>query len=138
MRTVYPLILGAVLLTGCSSLPRSDAKGLQGAWEGQGFGETDSHKVTFVIAGSSFEFRDQTEPRVWYKGTFALREDTTPHQFLATITECPFDQYTGKTSVAIYRLEGQHLTLTGNEPGKPEAPVSFDAPGMGRIEMTRK
>jgi len=81
-----------------------------------------------LVAGKSLEFRGGNTNE-WYKGTFLLREDTNPRRVIATITECPLPKYIGKTSYGIYRIEGETLTIAGNEPGRPEAPSSFDAPG---------
>jgi hypothetical protein len=69
----------------------------------------------------------------WYKATFTLREDMSPKQFVAVITECPAPQYVGKTANAIYRVENGTLTTTGNEPGDPAMPAVFDAPGARLI-----
>ena len=42
-------------------------------------------------------------------------------------------EYIGKTSYAIYQLHDGTLTITGNEPGHPSAPVGFDAPGARKL-----
>jgi uncharacterized protein (TIGR03067 family) len=110
---------------------------LQGTWKGLAKADPD-HPCSFVVSGSHFDFHDDSDTNVWYKGTFSLREDTTPKQYIAVITECPFPQYVGKTSLAIYRLDNGMLTITGNEPGNPALPSAFDAPGAARIEVTRK
>jgi hypothetical protein len=46
-------------------------------------------------------------------------------------------QYIGKTACAIYRVEGGTLTLTGNEPGNPEMPSGFDAPGARHFVLNQ-
>ena len=74
----------------------------------------------------------------WYKATFTLREDTIPKQLEAVVTECPAPQYVGKTSHAIYKIEDGKLTLTGNEPGNPAVPGSFNAPGARQLVFTLK
>ena len=86
--------------------------------EGAGNSGQSRASVSFLITGKNYEFRDDTDTNVWYKGTFSLREDTTPRQYIALISECPFPQYVGKTALAIYQIEGGTLTITGNEPGK--------------------
>jgi len=111
---------------------------LQGTWDGLVLQGDPTHRCSFVISGSNYEFRDKTNTNVWYRGTFSLREDTTPRQYIAVISECPFPQYVGKTSMAMYRLEGGTLTITGNEPGNPAAPSAFDAPGAARMELKRR
>ena len=40
--------------------------------------------------------------------------------------------------MAIYRIESDTLTIAGNEPGNPNAPDGFDAPGAARLEFKRK
>jgi uncharacterized protein (TIGR03067 family) len=81
--------------------------------------------------GRSFARHLRHKPGVpWceYKATFTLREDTNPKQLIAVVTDCPFPQYVGKTSQAIYRIENGTLTLAANEPGNPAVPANFDAP----------
>lgn len=128
----------AILVAGCSTLHKSDVATLQGAWRGRVIQGNPEHECSLVISGQNFEFRDKTDAKVWYKGTFSLREDTSPRQYIALISECPFPEYVGKTSMAIYRMEGGTLTIAGNEPGKPDAPSAFDAPDAARMELKRK
>ena len=117
---------------------RSDEKAMQGTWKGRTVNDSPEHQVVFVISGKNFDFRDETETNNWYKGTFTLTEDISPRQFIATITECPFPQYVGKTSKAIYKIEKGTLTITANEPGKEGVPGDFDAEGAASIEVTKK
>jgi hypothetical protein len=56
---------------------------------------------------------------------------------VGTVTQCHEPQYIGKTSCAIYRVEGDTLTITGNQPGNPEVPASFDAPGSRHFVLNR-
>lgn len=127
-----------LLISGCTTLPKSDQAALQGAWKGRVIQDNPAHPCTFVISGSTFEFHDNEDTNVWYKGTFSLREGKTPKQYLAVITDCPFPQYVGKTGTAIYRIENGMLTITANEPGNPAVPLTFDAPDAARMEVTRK
>jgi uncharacterized protein (TIGR03067 family) len=140
MKNIVMVIVcgAAILAAGCSTLPKSDVATLQGSWKGRVIQGNPEHECSLIISGQNFEFRDDTETSVWYKGTFSLREDTTPRQYIALINQCPFPQYVGKTSMAIYHTEGGTLTITGNEPGKPAAPVTFDAPDSARMELKRK
>lgn len=137
--TLQVVLFGAtILLAGCSTLQKSDVTTLQGTWKGRIIQGEPAHECSLVIAGKNFAFRDETDTNVWYKGTFSLREDTTPRQYIAMIGECAFPQYVGKTSLAIYRLESGTLTITGNEPGNPAAPSAFDIPGAARMEVKQK
>src|SRR5215510_4634754 len=76
---------------------RSDETALQGTWKGLSKRDNPEHQVTFAISGKHFDFHDTTETNNWYKGTFTLKDDTSPRQFIAKITECPFPEYVGKT-----------------------------------------
>ena len=78
-----------------------------------------------MIAGNRFEFRgaDQNE---WYKGTFTLRDDTDPRQFVALIADCPNQDMIGKTSKVIYRLRDGKLLLAARAPGTEEPPADFN------------
>jgi uncharacterized protein (TIGR03067 family) len=117
---------------------KSDETALQGTWKGRSVTDNPEHQVTFVISGTHFEFRDETETNNWYKGTFTLKQDAAPRQFIATITECPFSQYVGKISMAIYKIEKGTLTITAHEPGKEGVPEDFDAENAACIEVKKK
>jgi uncharacterized protein (TIGR03067 family) len=116
---------------------KSDEAAMQGAWKGHSVRDDPQHKVTFVISGKNFDFHDVTDTNNWYKGTFTLKEDATPRQFIAKITDCPFPQYVGKTSMAIYKIENGTLTITANEPGKDEIPADFDSQESACIEVKK-
>jgi uncharacterized protein (TIGR03067 family) len=141
------LLSGAVLITaGCSTpqTPRSghlttpnDLAALQGSWGGRVVQGDTKNPCSFVVSGTTYEFHDLAETNVWYKGTFSLREETTPRQFVASISDCPFPQYIGKSATAIYRIGHGNLTITANEPGSVSIPATFDAPDASRLEVTR-
>jgi len=134
-------LLGAALLftqSGCSTFgkSKSDADALQGKWQGSGQNNGRMSACTFVISGKTFDFRDMNT-NIWYTGNFSLREDVTPKQFIATIVDCPARQYVGKTSLCLYKLENGTLTISGNEPGNPNAPAGFDDPNAARFELRK-
>jgi uncharacterized protein (TIGR03067 family) len=126
----FGIIVGSILASGCSKSHPSDSVTLQGTWKGQETGVRGS--ASAVVSGSNLEFHG-ANPREWYKATFTLHEDANPKQLIAVITECAAPQYVGKTANAIYRIEGGTLTITGNEPGNPAMPATFDAPGSRQI-----
>lgn len=117
---------------------KSDQTAIQGTWKGRSKRDNPEHQVTFAVSGKHFDFHDETETNNWYKGTFTLKEDASPRQFIATITECPFPQYIGKTSKAIYKIDKDTLTITANEPGKEVIPKDFDDAEAACIEVTKK
>jgi uncharacterized protein (TIGR03067 family) len=118
-----------------STLPQPDAWTLQGKWSGQEVGSQIPGASSLVIDGTKLEFVG-ADTNEWYKATFTLRDDTTPKQFVAVITDCPAPQYIGKTAHAIYKIEDGKFTLTGNEPGNPAVPGSFDAPNARELIFT--
>jgi uncharacterized protein (TIGR03067 family) len=69
----------------------------------------------------------------WLKGTFTLREDTNPKQFVGLVTDCPDSDYIGKQCFAIYKFEDGALTVAGYSPGAPNFPTAFDAPEARQI-----
>ena len=135
--TLLIVLFGAAIL-GCSTLPKSDLSALQETWKGRVIQGDPAHPCTFVISANNFDFRDDAETNVWYKGTFSLRENTSPKQYIAVISDCPFPQYIGKTGTAIYRIENGILTITANEPGNPAVPYAFDAADTACIEVKKK
>jgi uncharacterized protein (TIGR03067 family) len=129
---IFSFVFIVVLLVaaGCSPKQKSDSATLQGTWKGQEKGIQTGANVEgplLVISGTNLELRG-ANTNEWYKATFTLREDTNPKQLIAVVTDCPFPQYVGKTSQAIYRIENGTLTLAANEPGNPAVPANFDAP----------
>jgi uncharacterized protein (TIGR03067 family) len=134
-------LLAIAALIGATNSPTSsqkpDSTTLQGKWEGQEVGSATTGPCYLIFAEKRLEFRG-ANTNEWYKGTFSLREDTSPKQLIATVAECPSPQYVGQVVKAIYRLEGGALTVTGNEPGNPEVPTSFDAPGARQLVFKKK
>jgi RNA polymerase sigma factor (sigma-70 family) len=114
---------------------QSDANAFQGTWSGQEAGGPPGSSLT--VQGSNLEFHG-ANPKEWYKATFTFREDTVPKQLIAVITDCVAPQYVGKTSCAIYQIQGGTFTMVGNEPGNPKVPSSFDAPDGRKFVFTKK
>src|SRR5258707_14052445 len=112
---ILSVIFIAVLLvaSGRSAEDKSDTATLQGTWKGDEIGGNTKGTNYMIFTGKKFEFRG-ADTNEWYKGTFALKEDSKPRQVLATIAECPAPQYVGKTSLAIYKLEDGTLTFAEN------------------------
>jgi uncharacterized protein (TIGR03067 family) len=136
-RAIFTLFsLGFVVMwvaaSGCSKSHPTDSVAFQGNWTGREIGANTPGSPTLVFSGTNLEFRG-ADTNEWYKATFTLREDTNPKQLVAVITECPFPQYVGKTSLAIYRIEDGGLRIAANEPGNPSAPANFDAPGVRQV-----
>ena len=97
---------------------------------------TTDHEGTasLTFSGQTLTFHG-SDPSDWVKGTFALREETTPKQLTGTITECDSSDVIGKKVCAIYKIEGGTLTITGNGPGDPSFPEAFDASGSRQFVL---
>jgi uncharacterized protein (TIGR03067 family) len=128
-------ITALAVMIGCSTMRESDSAKLQGIWKGKAM--SDDEIGTFTISGKKFEFRGD-KSGAWYQGTFSLREDTQPKQFIAHITDTGFPQYVGKTTVAIYKIEDKTLTIAGDEPGTAGPPTAFDAPGAASFVLKKQ
>jgi uncharacterized protein (TIGR03067 family) len=140
--TAKMLSLGLVLAgalagaTGCSKTATPDAKAapdakvVQGTWKGQEANTTGT--ASLVLAGTNLEFHG-ANPQEWYKGTFTLREDTTPKQMIVLITDCAEPKYVGKTAYAIYQIQDGAMTMTAHEPGDTNVPTTFDGPDVRKI-----
>ena len=122
--------------SGCGTLNHADEETLQGRWQGREIGKEERGLATITFAGNNVEYRG-ADPREWYKGTFTLNEDAQPKQMVASITECPFPEFVGKASNVIYQIENGTLKLSGNEPGNPAIPGSFDAQGARQFVFVK-
>ena len=123
------LVITTVLMSGCNSTddtPISDIEKLQGTWVVWELGREGEAKLIF--SGNSIDFKG-AHPQEWFKGNAVLNEESTPRQIDFTISECAIPDHVGKTSKAIYKLEGNTLTLAGPRPGDESRPNSFDPSG---------
>jgi uncharacterized protein (TIGR03067 family) len=117
--------------------PQPDSAALQGTWKGKEIGGQVEGNVFLIISGEGLEYRGADRGE-WYKGMFTLREDTKPKQLIGEVRDCPEPSYIGKKCLAIYRIDGEKLTITGNEPGKPEVPSAFDAADSRRFVLQKQ
>jgi uncharacterized protein (TIGR03067 family) len=100
---------------------------LEGSWTGREITPGRDGSATLVFSGQNLVYHGP-DADDWLKGTFVLREDTNPKQFIGTVTECGDQDAVGKKCYVIYKIEDGTLTVAGNAPGNPNAPSSFDAP----------
>ena len=147
MKNILTIIICSIgiVAAGCAKSQKSDPATaqkpdsvvLQGTWSGQEIGVNTQGTLSLIVEGENLEFHG-ANPQEWYKGTFVLREDTTPKQIEAVIKECPFPQYVGKTVHGIYKIEDGKFTFAANEPGEPAVPTTFDARGARTFVMSQK
>ncbi len=129
-------ILIVLATAGCATTPKSDLTALQGKWTGRELGQNTEGTREMIFTGNIMEFRGGNE-NDWAKGSFILREETTPHQIQYVIMDCPGPRMIGAKGTAIYKLEGNRLSLTGYAPGDPTIPPAFDAPGARHFELKK-
>jgi uncharacterized protein (TIGR03067 family) len=121
--------------TACSTFHKSAT--LQGMWAGREIGASPETPRNLVLSRQTFEFRG-ADPEDWGQGIYSLREDTRPKQLILAIKQCGLPDYVGKTAYAIYKLEGDTLTLAGSAPGSPAAPANFDTADARRFEFKKQ
>ena len=98
---------------------------LEGTWVG-----TDASAMgewTFVISKGKVEVRGPES--AFYAGTVTLGDKTNLKQVDFKIDKCSFPQYVGETSLGIYKLDGNKLTLAASEPGSFSRPAFFNSTG---------
>lgn len=126
----------AALLTAFSSLAQQvpDQTRLQGYWEGDG----SSDKCWITISGNVLNFYARED--FWFETTFTLNTQTDPPQLLATIVKDHGNTDVGSVVLAIYKIEGDTLTLVvskGTDVPPPKAFASDPDSVLGRYELVR-
>jgi uncharacterized protein (TIGR03067 family) len=117
--------------------PAKQSQLLQGTWEGVEVGREAEGKCSMRITGDSIRFQGVNKDE-WYKATFTLPAGTNPQQLAAKITDCAQPDFVGKSGYAIFKIEDGKLTLTGNKPGSPDAPKSFEGDSAARTFVLTK
>jgi uncharacterized protein (TIGR03067 family) len=97
---------------------RRDAERLQGTW-GYVSGQREAQ---LLISGEHFTVRFRNGDI--YVGTFTLDPTNRPRAMDMFIQDGP-EPHKGKTSLAIYEFDGNHLIWAPAEPGKSERNRAF-------------
>ncbi|MHC4436919.1 MAG: hypothetical protein ACYS3S_06140 [Planctomycetota bacterium] len=109
---------------------------LDGTWVGTTDGEYWG-QWTFVIANGKVEIKGPDS--IFYSGTVKLNSKTNPKQVDFKINNCSQPEYIGATSLAIYKLDGNKLTLVASEPGSMYRPDYLESGGGSMLfPLTRK
>ena len=149
--TVLSLLLTCLLLglqAGCKTNPPTAAElqRLQGTWEGVALAQEtpggpfvkSAGTITITITGNSFHFHRDTN--FWFETTIALPAGTDPQQLHATIKDNAPAQgrnAIGKVVVALFKIEGETLTLAARGDGSEETPISFEDEKVTRYELRK-
>jgi uncharacterized protein (TIGR03067 family) len=108
---------------------------LEGTWvgtAGDGYGEW-----TFVISKGKVEIKGPDYD--FYTGTITMNTKTKPKQAEFKIEKCSTPEYVGETSLSIYKLDGNKLTLAASEPGSMSRPAYLESDGGAMLfSLTRK
>lgn len=108
---------------------------LDGTWVGTAGGEYG--EWTFIISEGKVEVKGPDSE--YYAGTVKLNTSSNPKQADFKINKCSLADYIGETSLSIYKLEGNKLTLAASEPGSVSRPYSMESGGDAMVfSLTRK
>jgi len=109
---------------------------LDGTWVGTTEGEYWG-QWTFIISNGKVEVKGPES--IFYSGTVTLNTKTNPKQADFKINNCSQPEYVGATSLGIYKLEGNKLTLVTSEPGSMYRPNYLESGGgVMLFPLTRK
>jgi len=131
---LIPIALAVLIVSSCSTVSKSHSSPLEGSWSGRE--NTPGHQGTasLTFTGQTLQFHG-TDADDWADGTFILHENTNPKQLVGVITNCSSGETIGKTVYAIYKIEADTLTLSGNSPGNLNIPAAFDTPGTRQFVL---
>jgi uncharacterized protein (TIGR03067 family) len=122
------LIVPAASLRGADDKIDGDLKAIQGKWSAK---MENGNKVTFTIEDRKLKM---VAPSRTYEFTMTLDPEAKPNKTLdLLIVEAPEDAK-GKTSKAIYKLEGDQFTFCFAPEG--DRPTKFETEGYEKIVMT--
>ena len=103
---------------------------LDGTWVGTTDGEYWG-QWTFVISMGKVEIKGPDS--IFYSGTVTLNTRANPKQADFKIDNCSQPEYVGETSLGIYKLEGNKLTLVASEPAYMSRPAFFESGGRAML-----
>jgi len=130
------IIAGSIFAFGCLNSSNTGTPGTATELEGKWSSEIQG--MTFTFSGDNFSITSPN-PNFWHKGTMELKTNKKPKQIDIKIKESGVPQYTGKTALGIYKIEGEKLTVAMNEPGSPKRSPSFEEIGGAMVfELTKQ
>jgi uncharacterized protein (TIGR03067 family) len=118
---LFILIFLLLFLSSCNR--RSE---LEGSWVGF---EVRRPLIdwTLTIKGSQFSLVRE-DLNAWYKGFLRLNKNCRLKKIDLEVIDTAVPISNGKTSLGIYEIDGDTLTIIATEPGDHSRPLSFDEP----------
>ena len=103
---------------------------ITGVWKGTEVGR-DKAPWTFTVTAKAMVVT--AGDMELYEGTYTINPETNPMRLTAMITSSNMKEYIGKASNAVFKLEGNTLTLAANEPGDADFPRDFSSGVSARV-----
>jgi uncharacterized protein (TIGR03067 family) len=118
---IFILIVLLLFLSSCNR--RSE---LEGSWVGF---EVRRPLIdwTLTIKGNQFSLVRE-DLNVWYKGFLSLNKNCRLKKIDLEVIDTAVPVSNGKTSLGIYEVDGDTLTIIATDPGDHLRPLSFDEP----------
>ncbi len=83
---------------------------------------------TLTIKGNQFSLVRE-DLNLWYKGFLRLNKNCRLKKIDLEVIDTAVQISNGKTSLGIYEVDGDTLTIIATDPGDHLRPLSFDEPG---------
>ncbi len=113
------LFIITLLFSACSICPE-----LEGNWVGYADGKPTAD-WTLTIQGDRYNLtREESGP--WYSGQIKLNNNCVLKKIDFNITDTSVHAHRGKTSLGIYKIEDDTLTIVAGKPGRQMRPLSFN------------
>ena len=116
------IIVVAMILDSCNRQSE-----LEGSWVGC---EVRRPLIdwTLTVKGNQFSLVRE-DLKVWYNGFLKLNKNCRLKKIDLEVSDTALQISDGKTSLGIYAIDGDTLTIVATEPGDYLRPLSFDEPG---------
>jgi len=113
------LFIATLLFGACGKCPE-----LEGTWVGYADGKSPAD-WTLTIKGDRYNLiREESD--TWYSGQIKLNNNCTLKKIDFNIANTSVQAHKGKTSLGIYKIEENTLTIVANKPGRQTRPRTFN------------
>lgn len=115
--------------TGSNPIPTE----LEGTWK------TSGNEVTIIFTNNTFDFKGSGNGiSFYYSGTFTLKTNSNPKNIDMLMLQSNQAQDIGKTSLGIYKLQSNTLTLELYQPGITPRPTEFSDGGFNSFVLIKQ